>query len=59
MRKLGFIIAVRPTNAFLVHNKIKVKCQGGDAEQLTNAKFIRTLTNEIVENEKWNKKKSK
>ena len=38
-------------NEILVHNKLKVKCQSGDAENLTNNKFNSSLENEMLENE--------
>ena len=57
MRKFGFIIALFHTNTLLAHNELRVKCQGGDAEYFTNAKFIRELANEMVGNEKQKNKK--
>ena len=57
MRKFGFIIALCHTNELLTHDELKVKCQGGDAEHITKAKFIRELANEMVGNEKQKNKK--
>ena len=42
----------------MADNELRVKCQGGDAEYFTNAKFIRELANEMVGNEKQKKKNS-
>ena len=50
MRQFCFIVLLFQTNAFLVYKKIKVRSQGGDAEQLTKAEIIRTLSNYMVGN---------
>ena len=59
MRKFGFVIELFQKNELLAHIKLKVKYQGCAAEQLTKAKFIRTLENYMMRNETWKKKEGK
>ena len=48
MRKFGFIIAMCQTHKFLVHNKVKVRLQGGNSERITKAVFARNMAKDMV-----------